>query len=336
MRGAAYGIFAALAISACAMPVRSEESSFIASDTKTKVSLAGTLSHSVAQPSIATVILLTGSGPLDRDETMFGHKPFKTITDYFVARGITVLRYDKRGVGESKGPLAGTTADFADDAEAVLDFASKTLAGPYGFIGHSEGGVIGALVAARRTDVDFLITLGSNAVKGERLWRDQVASMHELSGATPEHIRSNDVYVHRLIDASLQSRDALVRETEAVRMELNERQQWAAAQIDLLSADWMRWFLAYDPAPTLASLKIPVLALYGEKDRQVLAVTNGPVAQAALAANPRARVQIVPGVNHLFQTAATGSPSEYATITEDISSAVLNLIVGWLDVLSRK
>jgi pimeloyl-ACP methyl ester carboxylesterase len=320
----------------CGPNASAEESFFVANNAKAHVSLSGTLSRSMHTPSIATVILVTGSGPQDRDETIFGHKPFKTIAEYFVSKGVTVLRYDDRGVGHSTGSPNGTTLDFADDAAAVLDFAKTNLAGPFGFLGHSEGATIGALVAALRSDVSFLVMLGGHAMTGDRLLREQINTMQALSGASTEHIVRNDRNTQRLIDAALGAPDVLAREAETIRTELGESAEWAVAQTAFFGAAWTRWMLAYDPAPTLAALEIPVLALYGEKDRQVLPASNRAAAESALAGNPRARVEVVPGVNHLFQTAETGHWSEYAAIKEDISPVVLDRIAEWIRALPAK
>ncbi|MCD6074615.1 MAG: alpha/beta fold hydrolase [Rhodospirillales bacterium] len=328
-----FSAFITVAILLMGTNVQAEDSFFIANNAKARVSLSGTLSRSIRMPSIATVILVTGSGPQDRDETIFGHKPFKTIAEYLVSKGVTVLRYDDRGVGSSTGSPDGTTVDFADDAAAVFDFAKTNLAGPFGFLGHSEGATIGALVAALRSDVGFLIMLGGHAVTGDRLLREQINTMQALSGASAEHIVRNDRNTQRLIDAALGAPDVLVREAEMIRTELGESAGWAAAQAAFFGSAWTRWMLAYDPAPTLAALNIPVLALYGEKDRQVLPTSNRTAAESALASNPRARVEVIPDVNHLFQTAGTGLPSEYAAIREDISSAVLDRITDWLRAL---
>ena len=331
-----FGIVLAAAILLMGKDVRADESYFVTGNRKADISLSGTLLRPIQARSIATVILVTGSGPQDRDETIFGHKPFKTIADFLVSQSVSVLRYDDRGVGHSTGTHDGTTLDFADDAEAVLNYAKVYLSGPFGFLGHSEGASIGALVAALRSDVDFLITLGGHAVSGDRLLREQINALQVLSGASAEHIVRNGRNTQRLIDAALGAPDVLQREAETIRAELGESAEWAAAQSAFFGAAWTRWMLAYDPAPTLAALKIPVLALYGEKDRQVLPKSNRAAAESALAGNPRARVEVIPGVNHLFQTAETGHPSEYAAIKEDIAPKVLERIADWLRALPAK
>lgn len=184
--------------------------------------------------------------------------------------------------------------------------------------------------------MSFLITLGGHAVTGDRLLREQFNESQVLSGASAQQIVRNGRNTRRLIDAALAAPDDLPREAETIRAELGESAQWTAAQAAFFGAAWTRWILAYDPAPTLAALKIPVLALYGEKDRQVLPTSNRGAAESALAGNPRARIEVVPGVNHLFQTAGTGHPSEYAAIKEDISPKVLELIAEWIRALPPK
>jgi uncharacterized protein len=300
-------------------------------NSKAGIDLGGTITRPDTGEPKAAIILLTGSGAQDRDETIFGHKPFKTLAEYLSGRGYLVLRYDDRGVGQSGGSPDGTTMDFADDAEAALDFVMTRSAGSFGFIGHSEGGTIGAIVAARRRDVRFLVMLAGPALPGDRVLRQQIAAQQTIAGASAEYVARNDKNAERIISAALTSGEGLARELELVRMEVGESNAWASAQLAFFGSTWMRHFFAFDPAATLTDLTIPVLALYGEKDRQVLAETNRLSAEKALARNAGARVQLIAGANHLFQMAQTGHPAEYASIKEDISPEVLKLVADWLD-----
>ncbi len=311
------------------------EEVFIRNDDANLV-LAGTLTKPDREGPFPAVLLVTGSGPQDRDETIFGHKPFKVIAEFLSDRGYLVLRYDDRGVGQSTGEHRGTTVDFAADARAGVDFLlgrPDVDRGRVGILGHSEGGTIGAIVAARQDDLAFLVMLAGTALPGDQVLRQQVGAQLALMGKDAAHIERNDGYLARLIalaTADPFDQTALTDAVEDIRAREGESPPWAEAQTAFFSSGWVRHFLTFDPRPTLSQLRLPVLALFGETDRQVLAEPNGAAARAALRANPLARVEVVSRANHLFQTSETGDPREYAAISETISPAVLELIAGWL------
>lgn len=298
--------------------------------------LAGTITKPDRKGPFPAVLLVTGSGPQDRDETIFGHKPFKVIAEFLSNRGYLVLRYDDRGVGKSTGEHRGTTVDFAGDARAGVDFLlGRQDVDPsrVGILGHSEGATIGAIVAARHGDLAFLVMLAGMALPGDRILRQQIGAQLEVIGKDAAHIARNDRDVERLIalaTADPFDRTALTDAVEDIRARGGESQRWAEAQAAFLSSGWVRHFLTFDPRPTLSRLRLPVLALFGEIDLQVLAEPNASAARTAFSANPAARVEVVPDANHLFQTSETGDPREYATISETISPAVLERIADWL------
>lgn len=299
------------------------------------VQLAATLSLPAQKQPRLAIVLVTGSGAHDRGDSIFGHKPFEILAAHLVQHGIAVLRYDDRGVGGSSGTPDGTTADFAVDAESALDYLQgrQGLADvPIGILGHSEGGVIGTLVAARRSEVAFVIALAAPALPGTDILRQQTKAQRELAGRPAREIERNDRLLVDLIDAAISDDPArlLSEALQRVKSETGENDGWVTSNQELFGSPWMRHFLAFDPRPTLRRLKVPILMLYGERDVQVLPKPNASAAKQALAGNSHATVGVVKGVNHLFQTAPTGAGHEYAHIAEAISPKVLSLVSEWL------
>lgn len=298
------------------------------------VVLAGTLTIPPGDGPHPAVILITGSGAQDRDESLMGHKPFRVLADHLSRRGIAVLRYDDRGTAQSTGDhAAATSADFALDAEGALDFLrARPGIDPRktGFAGHSEGGVIAPMIAARRGDVAFLVLLAGTAVPGAEVVLEQGQALARAAGATEGQIK-------KARETQLQFNQAVKETPDAAELEKRLRQLLAGvpnaeAQIRRILSPWFRYFFAYDPAPTLAKVKCPVLALNGEKDLQVLADQNLPPLKAALerAGNKDVTILRLPGLNHLFQAATTGSAAEYAQIEETMNPAVLDAVASWI------
>jgi uncharacterized protein len=300
------------------------------------VTLAGTLTLPPGAGPHPAIILITGSGPQDRDETIAGHKPFLVIADHLSRRGIAVLRYDDRGIARSTGDFASATSvDFSHDAEGAFDFLrTRKEIDPkrIGFLGHSEGGLVAPMVAARREEVAFLVLLAPTAVPGADVMLAQGEAIGRASGAPDAALAQNRQLQETLF--------ALVRETpdpeklkagaeEALAI-LPEAQR--AAQVRQITSSWMRFFITYDPAPVLRRVPCPVLAIFGERDLQVLPAQNAPVLEAALkeGGNERADIHTLPGLNHLLQPAGTGSPQEYAAIEQTIDPQALDLIATWL------
>lgn len=300
------------------------------------VMLAGTLTVPPGPGPHPAVILITGSGPQDRDETIMGHKPFLVLADHLTRHGIAVLRYDDRGFGKSTGDFASSTSvDFSDDAEGALDFlrARKEIdAKRIGFAGHSEGGIIAPMVAARRDDVAFLVLLAGTAVPGADVMLAQGEAITRAMGA-PEAARvQNRELQQRLFDAvrSTPGPDELRKKAEEILSMLPEPQR--TSQVNQVTAPWMRFFITFDPVTVLRRVKCPVLALFGELDLQVLPAQNAPVMEQALreAGNQRAEIHRLAGLNHLFQPAKTGIPQEYAAIETTMDPKALDLIAAWL------
>jgi hypothetical protein len=300
--------------------------------------LAATLAVPPGKGPFPAVLLISGSGPNDRDETVFGHKPFLVLSDYLTRKGIVVLRADKRGIGKSTGNLAtATTADFATDAEAgVAYLKSRSEVDPHkiGLIGHSEGGTIAPMVAAGDPGIAFIVMLAGCGVPGDQIIVKQVRLLDEVAGASEEKA-AQDADRERELLAVVEA------EKDETALDKKLRENLAAdgvpeAQIGVsiqsLTSPWYRYFLTYDPATALRKVACPVLVLNGSKDLQIAPAQNLPAIRKALedGGNKHFEIDEMPGLNHLFQTAKTGSITEYAQIEETISPAVLDKIAGWI------
>ncbi len=299
--------------------------------------LAGTLTIPSGKGPFPAVVLITGSGPQDRDESLMGHKPFLVLSDYLTRKGIAVLRVDDRGVAKSTGDFAtATTADFATDTEAGIAYLQtrpEVDAKKIGLIGHSEGGVIAPMIAARNHDVAFIVMLAGSGVPGDQIIVAQTELIIEASGQSHEEAMKAGAKQRERLDLIKQNSDQASLEKqlrEKLAGEVSEANIGVA--IRQLSSPWLRYFINYDPAIALGKVTCPVLALNGGKDLQVPPSQNLPAIKKALqaAGNKDYETDELPGLNHLFQTAKTGSPSEYAQIEETMSPVVLEKIASWI------
>jgi pimeloyl-ACP methyl ester carboxylesterase len=305
------------------------------------VRLAGTLTVPSGKGPFPAVLLITGSGRQDRDQSLFGHKPFLVLADYLTRRGIAVLRVDDRGVGGSTGGSRDDTSnDFATDVRSGVRFLKtrpEIAPGKIGLLGHSEGGLIAPIAAKDNADVAFAILWAGPALKGGDLLVTRVREATEKSGATPETVEAETAKQRALVDAIVgagNSPDGYDRVLKLVSPDAEPTEQ-ARQEVRGMTGAWFRNFLSYDPVPTLRALRIPVLALDGSKDVQVPASQNIPALKAALSANPRATVTEVPGLNHFFQTAGTGGLEEYAVLTETVSPVALKMTGDWIARVTR-
>lgn len=298
------------------------------------VTMAGTLTLPAGAGPFPAVILITGSGPQDRDEALMGHRPFLVLADYLTRHGIAVLRYDDRGVGKSTGNFASSTGtDFSYDAEGALDYL-KTRAeidhARIGMAGHSEGGILAPMVAARRADVAFVVMLAGTGVPGKEVMKAQAAKMLEVSGAPPEAAKKNTEIQDRMFAALASEKDPAALK-EKIREALAGVPN-AEAQLQRVTSPWTREFAFYDPATALERVKCPVLAVNGEKDLQVLPDQNLPPIEAALkkGGNKDYRIVRLPDLNHLFQHAKTGLVAEYGQIDETMAPVLLETVTNWI------
>lgn len=305
------------------------------------VTLAGTLTLPQGRGPFPAAILITGSGAQDRDETLFGHKPFAVLADYLTRHGIAVLRYDDRGFAHSTGRFAGaTSADFATDANAAFAFLaarSEIDRRAIGFIGHSEGGMVGPIAALANPQVAFLVLLAGPGTPTRQLLEAQRVAIARSQGATQAAIdRTTPVQAEMVNIAAgpldqAAARAALLASFNETRLrELDISAAQRDAMITTMLDPWFRWFLRYDPAPALRHFRGPLLALNGSVDRQVLAEANLAGIRAATAGHRDVTVTELPGLNHLFQTAQNGGVGEYQTIEETMAPVVLQTVADWI------
>jgi hypothetical protein len=316
------------------------------------VRFSGTLTVPRGTGPFPAVLMLTGSGAQNRDETVMGHRPFLVLADHLTRRGLATLRVDDRGVGGSSGDvMTATIADNAGDALAGVAFLkaqSSVDARRIGLLGHSEGGWVAPLAATRSNDVAFLVLLAAPAVTGEEIRFAQDSVMALLSGATQDQVAASRVVteaMYRVLKAEPNDSLALagmLAAAEAASRRLTPEQRArmdsSVAGVNLeqawrpMTTPWFRYLLTYDPRPVLSRVTVPVLALYGAKDVQVPPGQNVAPLEAAFraAGNRRAVVRVFPDLNHLFQHAETGLPSEYARIEETIAPEVLAAIADWI------
>nr|MEA2796977.1 uncharacterized protein [Phenylobacterium sp.] len=314
-------------------PYRAQEVSF---DSAPGVRLAGTLTLPPGKGPFPAAVLITGSGAQDRDESIMGHRPFMVLADALTRRGIAVLRTDDRGFAKSTGDFAkATSEDFAADAEASVAYlrGRREIDGArIGLIGHSEGGMIAPLVAVRDPRVAFVVMMAGPGVPTRELMTAQREAVARTAGLSADTVARNEAIMGRVEAALAQAKDWDQAQADATKVltEAGMPAAGAATTIKRLGSVWYKWFVAYDPRPTLRQVRAPVLAIDGDKDVQVVAKQNLPAIREALKDNPNAEVVELPGLNHLFQTAGTGGPQEYGRIEETISPAALNLITDWV------
>ena len=301
------------------------------------VTLAATLTIPQGKGPFPGVVLITGSGPQDRDESLLGHKPFLVLSDYLTRHGIAVLRADDRGVGKSTGVFAkGTTADFATDAEAgVAYLKTRAEIDPHkiGLVGHSEGGVIAPMVAARNKDVAFIVMMAGTGVPGDQILPAQGEAIEVASGKSPEEAAKNAAKEKEMLTlVETEKDDAVLQKELKEKMTGEIPEAQIGSQISQITSVWFRYFLTYDPATALRKVTCPVLAINGSLDKQVLPSQNLPAIRKALAESGNQHVEVdeLPGLNHLFQTAKTGSPAEYAQIEETMSPVALDKMATWI------
>jgi uncharacterized protein len=320
------------------------------------VELAGTLTLPSAPGPHPAVVLLSGSGAQDRDESLrpvSAIKPFALIADALTSAGVAVLRYDDRGVGDSTGDYeAATVEELAGDGRAALDHLlgrDDIDAARIGILGHSEGGLYAAMLAAEDPDIAFVVGMAAPATDGVTLIVDQNEAILRASGESEAEIAHAVAFAETVIpavrDGDAEAAEAGVRayfgglwdrQSEADRTVLGDREAFVQRQVDsllpLYLSDWFRSILAYDPAPDWQRVRVPVLGLFGARDVQVVTEPNVAALRAALAAGGNEDVEIVvfPDANHLFQASETGALQEYGTLAPAFTPDFLPTLVDWV------
>ncbi len=320
-----------------------------------KLTLAATLTMPITDEKSPCVILISGSGAQDRDESILDHKPFLVIADFLTRRGIAVLRFDDRGTAKSTGDHSvATSADFATDVSAIVDFLKnhkKIADDQIGLCGHSEGGLIAPMVAASRNDIAFVIMLAGPGVNGEKILQNQIGLILAASGEKSEAITEAKFLQNLMIDfVKSQDNDSNISEEQINKIvdEFLEKFPRNKAERDALMANvgagitrlhspWMKYFFTYEPSTNLSKTACPVLVLNGAKDTQVDPKLNIPAIKSIFESAKKTNFEVVeyPNLNHLFQKCETGAPAEYSQIEETFSEEVLKKMAQWIDANVR-
>ncbi len=317
----------------------------VAFDSVADIKLAGAFSVPQGKGPFPAVVLVAGSGPHTRDEDVFGHKVFLVLADALNRAGIAVLRYDKRGIGASTGDYANaTTTDFTTDAKAAITWLkTRPEVDPahIGIIGHSEGGLIAPAVAASDPSVGFVVLMAGPGLPGDQILLMQQAAIARAGGQPETVIATAEKTNQAVFDMikSAQSLDDAKTKATAMAAELVAGGQMTQAQsqaaIATVTTPWFYEFIRSDPRPVLEKVKAPVLAINGALDTQVPPQEDLAAIKAALKNNTDVTIMELPGLNHLFQTAQTGAPSEYVGIEETMSPVALKTITNWVTAHSR-
>lgn len=314
------------------------------------IKLGGTLTMPESGGPFAAVLLITGSGPQNRDEELFGHKPFLVLADYLTRQGIAVLRVDDRGIGESTGNFAASTSkDFESDVLSGVEYLKgRKEINPkeIGLIGHSEGGMIAPMAAVDSRDVAFIVLMAGPGITGAQIIITQTEAIQKLMGVPEDKIEQALETDKKMYNIILQDKDSVKTAAELKQAfeesynKMSDEQKKEAGDpqvafkglLNRIMSPWFRYFIAYDPYPVLKKVKCPVLAINGSKDVQVLPEINLSAIKKALTdgGNKNFEVKELPGLNHLFQTADTGLPTEYGKIEETISPVALKTIGDWI------
>lgn len=308
--------------------------------------LSGTLTYPinysfVPKESIPVVLFVTGSGGQDRNEEVFGHKPFLVIADYLAKQGIASLRYDDRGVGKSTGPTQGTTTmnNLADAEAGIAYLRSLNRFGKVGVIGHSEGGTIAFMLGAGQ-NVDFLVSLAGGATSGLEVLIGQNKAAMQLQGISPmvieDYAKALDIlYKDRIAKKEIENQEQYV-ENLCKHHSLTLPSNFKANLVKCITAggEWLTWFLGYHPSEAIRKVTCPVMALNGTLDLQVLSKDNLPVIKTHLPHHEKHLIKEYDALNHLFQHCTPATALNYGAIEETISEEVLQDLVKW--VLSVK
>jgi pimeloyl-ACP methyl ester carboxylesterase len=328
-------------------PYNSEDVSYV---NKTEGdTLAGTFTFPKEGGPFAAVVMITGSGAQNRNEEVFGHKPFLVISDYLTRHGIAVLRFDDRGFGKSTGDYkSATSKDFATDVLAGVEYLktrNEVNKKEIGLIGHSEGGLIAPMVAAKSSDVAFIVLMAGPGLPGDSILIMQAALISKAEGASQDDVAKAEVVNRKIYDIIKNEPDSIKAHNEITAIfekyydSLPDSEKaktgdknTALKMLSRIETPWFKYFIKYDPRPTLEKVKCPVLAIDGSKDLQVPPKEDLAAIKEALTKGGNKNFETIElkGLNHLFQTCTTGAPSEYNKIEETISPIALKTIGDWI------
>ncbi|MDR1985212.1 MAG: alpha/beta hydrolase [Prevotellaceae bacterium] len=316
---------------------------------KENFTLSGTLTMPSKEGVFPAVVLISGSGLQNRNEEIMGHKPFLILADHLTRKGIAVLRFDDRNFGESKGDASQATVEnFADDAQAAVNYLlsrneiSKTK---IGLIGHSEGGIIAPMLAAKSNDIAFIVMLAGSGIQGKDLLLLQTELIAKASGKSDSIIEQSSATNKAIYEIICNIDDDEEREakiTECLKQYLDKTpatlkggqsdESIISQTMKQVDSPYIKYFLRHNPATDLEKVKCPVLAINGNKDLQVPSKINLEAIKTALekGGNENFTIEEINGLNHLFQECNTGSPAEYAVIKQTFSPAALNIISDWI------
>ncbi len=302
-----------------------------------EATLSGTLTIPDSVNNYTVVILISGVGTHDRDNTIFNHKPFWVIADYLTRRGIAVLRFDERGGGRSTGDRSlATTADFALDVSAGIKFLQKKGITNVGLIGHSEGGTIASILAANDPSIAFIIMMGTPGLKGDEYNYQFEASMSRAMGVSNKEIERKLELQRSIISlllGNITDEQAKIEITSLYnKFDSSITPEQLQPAINRFLSPWFRYNISYNPQLMLQKVNCPLLAIFGEKDRQVPPECNLKAIESAMnnTGNPDYKVLELPDLNHYMQHAITGKPDEYGKISETISIELLEMIYFWI------
>lgn len=325
---------------------KSEDVFFINSKAN-DIKLAGTLTlpNNIKNPAVA--ILISGSGPQNRNEELLGHKPFLVISDYLTKNGIAVLRFDDRGVADSEGTQKNaTSADFATDVAAAVAYLKTRKdidSNKIGLIGHSEGGFIAPMVIAKDKSIAFFVSLAGPGIDGAEVLITQTQKAFELAGASKDHVDFNNKMSKNIFDfvKTINDKQKLKETVKNYLLEVRKTAPESIAneltdnginnQVKSITSAWMSYFIKTDPKQFLTKINCPVLALNGEKDFQVLPKLNLNGIKESLKHNKDVTTIELESLNHLFQTCETGAFSEYSEIKETFAPKALKLMADWIN-----
>lgn len=301
--------------------------------------LAGTLSFPKAEGKFTAVILVSGSGQQTREENIFGFEVFTTLANYLNEKGIAVLRYDDRGVGESTGDMSvGNTFDNAADASAGIDFLKTQKEidpNKIGIIGHSEGGVIATILASKRKDLAFIVMMAGTALRGDEILMSQTRLISEASNIPEQEIEKSEKQNRLIYDALLNDK-SWEEIKELLTSELNDEDSLTSTELKIyekaFTSDWMRTFIKYNPVSDFDKIECPVLALFGGKDLQVDAKLNSEAMVKKFKELNKSNytIKIFEDANHLFQKAETGLPQNYGKLEKQFCDGFLEEIEVWI------